>query len=251
MKISGLIVSMLLLVSSLSAFDDWDKRYQEKIANIGKAPVDNSWFMELSTGVTTNEGVKLGGVEPLDNIVGGSSMRSEIAIGLTTIDDSKITYQGAAYVWKNNQDKFGENGIGVQGRLKSPAYLNGLVKFGLLAGAGYGWQPNEGDMTSISSNLTSINFVTDSYQLGNYTAKFVEDTHVLEIELGIGVDVKLTESFSLFANTSYIRKYYDFSYDIYQAGTLETNIDGSNMNHTKSGVCQDNYSFDIGIAYKF
>lgn len=251
MKISGLIVSALLLVSSLSAFDDWDERYQKNIANIKSAPVENSWFMELSQGITTTEDVKLHGVEPLDNIVGGGSARTELVVGLTTVDDSKVTYQVAAYIWKNGQDKFGENGFGVQGRLKSPAYFSNIVKFGFLAGAGYGWQPNEGETTSISSNLTSMNFVTDSYQLGDYTAKFIEDTHVLEIKLGVGVDIKLTKSFNLFANSSYIRKYYDFSYDIYQGGVSQTNMDGSNMNHTKSGVCQDTYSFDVGLAYKF
>jgi len=199
-------------------------------------------FTELTFGYQAVEQAKIFGSEPLENVVGGDSTRTELLIGMRS---SKVKSSGRrsggsafGYGWINDEKKNNELGLGLGMKIESETTDYLLFLSGK---SGVGVQYVKGKRFHLDTNTNFIGYVFGGpVQEGDFIGKYADDTYVVDIELEIGGNLKLTEALSIVSSISYLAQWYSFSYSIEGGGSLSL-----------SGYPQDSYVGRVGLNYRF
>lgn len=200
-------------------------------------------FTELTYGYQAVEKADVFGQEPLENIVGGDSTRIEISVGQHYIRRSSAADEGLGssifiYGWANDEKKNNELGLGLGMKIESHSTDFSLF----LAGkSGVGVQDVKGKRFDLDTNANSMSYVFGgTVQYGDFVGVYTEDTYVVDIELELGANWKMTDHLSAVTSISYLAQWYSFAYRVEGGG-------GTSL----SGYSQDAYIARAGLNYKF
>ena len=206
---------------------------------------EKNWYVGLSHGKIFTENGDTGFNEPMANIVGGDTTRSELEVGWY-IENDKYGGENDArlyvygYAWLCGEEKWNEMGIGIGTKVQSKQMFK-VLRLNLSAGAGYGWQDNEGEDLHVDTDSNMINHTMSTTRDGGYQATFLETTTVIEMFLGVGLTYTPTEKVAISAGYKYLHGYYNFSY-LVENGAIGTKL---------SGVVQSRHYLAISVDYPF
>jgi len=230
---------MLIALLSISALQAKNLTQAEKNLK------NSRWYTSYTVGQSFAEsGDKILGEEPLSNVVGGDSVRQELQVGLMFLKGGDRKRAAAfLYAWLNDNEKYYERGIGA-GIIWETAHISRRfpIRFSFSGQAGIGVQDNKGESFHTDTDVNTVSYVTSgSVGHAGYTAKFTEDTNVVEMDLGIGMTYDFTKQLSAGVEYKYIHKYYD----------LEYIVNGASVGTSISGIVQSNHNLGLKISYIF
>ncbi len=206
---------------------------------------NTNYYVEVKHGIAVTEAADKGLEEPMANIVGGDSIRTELEVGYFVKGNIKAFPKASklyvfGYGWKYDKEKYDEKGVGIgikwqsgRGRETQDIYLQ------LKASSGFGWQENDGKEFVAETNSALISYVTNNIKSGSFPATFYKTTTVFEINLGVDFIMKITEGMQLSAGYTYLHRYYNYGYSI-EGGYAEI-----------SGSVQSGHYFNAGLSYNF
>jgi len=229
MKKVLIAIALLTSVSSLSAKNFFTDNPNYIQYNVGKSFVEKG---EKSLG------------EPLENIVGGDSVRHEIEFGKQVNGRKGIVSKVFLYAWKYDENKHNEIGLGMGFRQQTPKYYFWKipVRFEYIAKVGLGSQSVKGDTLYTDTNVNVVNYVTgEGGETGRFKAKYDKDTSIVEMGLGVGFVINITKKIDLQANYTYLHHYTNYGYTV-EGAPVATYI---------SGTAQSNHTINVGLSYKF
>jgi len=221
-----IILTSLILATALFAGNS---------AKFTNAPI----YIDYSYGIVLTENGDLGGDEPMQNIVGGNSIRQELEIG-KQIEEKSHIYKIFLYGWLNKK-KNKERGLGIGAKWSPPIMKNIPLKLLFTAKAGLGEQAVSGKTFIAETNSNTLTTVFGGLQHGSFNATYLTDTTVIEMGLGMGLVYDISKDLSVSTEYTYLHHYYDYDYM----------IEGNQMSSHLSGVVQSNHYFKVSIAYKF
>jgi hypothetical protein len=200
-------------------------------------------FTELTYGYQAVETTKIYGEEPLENIVGGDSTRIELLVGTQYIrrgysSGSDLGSSIFGYGWVNDEKKNNEIGLGLG--MKIEAHSEDFSVY--IAGkSGIGYQDVKGERFELDTNANKMSYVFGvPAQHGDFVGIYTDDTYMVDIELELGTNSKLTDHLSAVVSVSYLAQWYSFSYRVVGGGSTDL-----------SGYGQDSYVARAGLNYRF
>lgn len=214
-------------------------------ATTASADKPTNWYMNVTHGKVFVENGDLVLEEPINNIVGEDSMRTDIEVGLYA--GNNFFKQGRAFVylygWRHDEVKYNETGLGIGAKLQSKPrdILTIPIRMQLRASAGFGWQDNDGERFIADTDSNAATYANDTIQHGVFPATFTANTTVVEMNLGLGFTYDITRDIAIATEYVYHHKYYNFEYK----------VDGASMGTAISGTVQANHGFKVGVDYTF
>lgn len=199
----------------------------------------NNWYVGMSYGVSGNDsGTYFDNTESISNTVGNGGMRTELKIGYIKERNNGLYTKISAYIWRHDQEKNNEQGIGLS--LQGGGFVTNNLAVTIGGKAGVGNQKTEGKTFVTKSGSSNISYITNKTMMQPINATYTKDTDVVEIGLLLDFDYYVTKRVSLNLGFSYIMSSYSFSYQLEDGKFAQL-----------SGVGQDNYYSSLGINICF
>ena len=230
MKNKVLILATLLLTANCTLFAK---------TNWSQTP----YYAEITQGYIFTEKSEKSIGEPLVNIVGGDTTRTELEIGKKVYYKDRY-YMPFLYGYINGKEQNNEWGGGLGLRVQSKPYTyRYFPKFRaeMIAKAGIGTQNVSGKTFTASTNATVLNYVFGGQQSGSFKATYMKDTTIIEMGLGGNLVFNVSHNLDLKVGYTFVYKYVDYGYL----------IDGEPVGTYIAGASQSNHIFTTGLSYRF
>ncbi len=205
-----------------------------------------NYYVHIERGVALTEKGDLGLKEPMENIVGGDAIRTEVEVGWF-VKEIKTNKQNSTrifvflYGWEYDKAKWDEMGFGIGTKIQTRELNNIPIRFQLKVATGFGWQDNNGEKFVADTNSNLITYTTNTIKSGAYPAIFYKDTTVIEMNLGLALVYDINKNISLTGGYTYLHKYYNYGY------ILDNYPGSANI----SGSVQSGHYFNVGFDYRF
>ena len=162
---------------------------------------DTALFTEISYGFITSEKSVILGQQKIGELVGKSSKIQQLKVGLQNKNASYYTFISSC-PGKNN-----EVIAGIGGSISTNSDLVSGLSYSLSAQGGGGFQQSSNKVVPVSSSVNKLTYIIDQINSAPTYAKFEENSYLLSVSLGLGVNYKLSEKVSLGLNGQFTRNY--------------------------------------------